>query len=135
MLGRAHPGDQIHTALQLLARQGPRRWHHLPCLRPPGCHGGEHRGEGIKGTWVWGWRGMAKGVLGEGREHRGDGSERRSRPIPGALARAADLCTSQTHLAGSQETQVSSCLQLCDLGQVIWPLWALVFSHVCVLLA
>ena len=41
----------------------------------------------------------------------------------------AALCTNKTHVARSHETQVSSCLQLCDLGQVIWPLWALVFSH------
>ena len=32
MLGCAHPGHQVHVALQLLARQGPRRWSHLPCL-------------------------------------------------------------------------------------------------------
>ena len=129
MLGRAHPGDQIHTALQLLACQGPRRWRHLPCLRPPGCHGGEHWGEGIGGTCLCGWHGVAKGVPGEGGEHRGNGSESRSRLIPGALARAAALWTSQTHVARSHEARVSSCLQLCDLGQVIWPLWALVFSH------
>lgn len=53
----------------------------------------------------------------------------RSRLSPGALAMAAALCTSQTHIARSHETQVSSCLQLCDLGQAIWPLWALVFSR------
>lgn len=50
MFGRAHPRYQVHIALQLLARQRPRRWLHLLRLRPSRCHSGEHRGEGIEGA-------------------------------------------------------------------------------------